>query len=115
MSLDNLSEEGPAESTELDISTNILLVIFLLLRAPYIFHFKYFFISFWRWLNIPGQLLALWTYILTLFTILHTFLFLIWNTTELEDIPDFAQRRDQLENFSQTDKPLEKETRILHP
>ena len=40
---------------------------------------------------------------------------LIWNTTELEDILDSAQSRDQLQNFTQTDKPLEKETRILHP
>ena len=59
--------------------------------------------------------MVFWTYILTLFTILHTFLLLIWNTYELEDTPDSAQSRDQLENFTQTDKPLEKEIRILHP
>ena len=112
---DNLSEEGLAESTELDISSNILLVIFFILRAPYLLYFKQFSISFWRWLNISGKLLASWTYISALFTILHTFLLLIWPTTELEDTPDSAQSGDQLENFTQADKPLEKEIRILCP
>ena len=74
MSPGNLSEEGPAESTELDISSNIILVIFLLLGVPYLFHFKQFFISFWRWLNIHGKFLVLWTYISTLLTILSTVL-----------------------------------------
>ena len=46
MSPDYLSEGGPAESTVLEISTNILLGIFLLLGAPYIFHCKHFFYQF---------------------------------------------------------------------
>ena len=66
-------------------------------------------IGFWRQLSTPGPL-ALWTCVSTFFTILHTFLLLIWNTTELVDIPDSTNWKI----FHQTDKPLE-ETRILHP
>ena len=94
MSPDNLSEEGPAELIELDISFNTLLVIFFILGTPYLLHFKQYFISLWTQLNIFGKLSTFWTYVSALFTILHTFLLLIWNTTTLEDTPDSTQSRD---------------------
>ena len=37
------------------------------------------------------------------------------NTTELEDTLDSTQSRDRLDNFTQADKPLEKEIRTLCP
>ena len=107
MSLDNLYEEGLA--TDIDISSSILLVTFLLLGAPYFFHYHKFFFTLWIRLNIFQIFLDFCTYITTVFLFLHAIFTFIWNTNTSRDKSDSTQSGDQPGNVIQSDKPLEQQ------